>query len=305
MPKVLVTGHTGFVGRTLLAEASAGNIGFEWHSTTLPDGFDIRDSALADAIATDPPDAVIHLAALTSVAESFEDLDRYVDVNFHGTRNLLRALRAIRFSGCMLYVGSGDCYGAVSDSDLPVCEDQPLRPRSPYAMSKVAAEALCFQSSLSEPFDIVIARPFNHIGPAQDNRFAVAAFAQQVAEIAAGAREPRLLVGDLDVTRDFTDVRDVIRAYVALLSGGRRGETYNVGSGRETRLADLLQMLLDLAGVRCTIETDPARLRSAEQRRMVADITKITRETNWAPQIALERTLRETLDYWKGKTANA
>jgi GDP-4-dehydro-6-deoxy-D-mannose reductase len=193
----------------------------------------------------------------------------------------------------------------VPETELPISEERPLRPGNPYSMSKVAAEALCFQWSQSEDFNIVIARPFNHIGPTQDARFAVAAFAQQIAEIVAGKRAPKLLVGDLEVTRDFTDARDVVQAYLALLSRGRGGEAYNVGSGRETKLADLLQMLLRIAGVNAEVETDPTRLRTGEQRRVVADVAKIRREANWVPQIALERTLRETFDYWKEKTVDA
>jgi GDP-4-dehydro-6-deoxy-D-mannose reductase len=304
MPKLLITGHSGFVGRCLLREVAHGKAGENWVMATLPESLDIRDAALTPLLAEIKPDAVLHLAAMSSVAESFKDFDRYFDVNFGGTLNLLRSLRSGSFGGRLIYVSTGDCYGAVPEEALPVSEDLPSRPRNPYAVSKTAAEALCYQWSQTEGLDVVIVRPFNHIGPGQDLRFAVAAFAQQVAAIAAGKMEPRIATGNLDVTRDFSDVRDVIGAYFALIARGRRGEVYNIGTGRETRLRDVLDSLMRLAGVRADVSTDPARVRPDEQRRMVADVAKIERDTGWKARIPLEDTLRDILDDWKGKVAN-
>ncbi len=281
-----------------------GETGDGFDVVTLPDALDICGQKLAPRVAALAPDAVLHLAALSSVAESFGDFDRYVDVNFRGTLNLLRALRAAGFAGRMVFVGSGDCYGAVPEAELPIAENRPLRPRNPYAVSKVAAEALCYQWSQTEGLDVVIARPFNHIGPGQDERFAVAAFAAQLARIAAGRAPPRVVTGNLDVTRDFTDVRDVVRAYFALMARGRRGEVYNIGSGRETRLRDVLDRLLALAGVQAEVETDPSRLRADEQKRVVADVRKIARDTGWTARTPLDETLRDTLDDWKRRLGN-
>src|SRR5262249_38977261 len=154
-----------------------------------------------------------------------------------------------------------------------------LRPLNPYAASKAAAESLCYQWSQTKPFEVVIARPFNHIGPGQDARFAVASFARQVARIRRGIAAPVIETGNLDVTRDMTDVRDVIGAYLALLESGLNGEIYNIGSGRETRLGDVLDALVSLAGVKAAVVVDPARVRTDEQRRALADTRKLARDT--------------------------
>ncbi len=303
MPKVLVTGHAGFVGRTLASEASAGHLGADWQTATIPETLDLRDPSLPDSIAAVKPDAVIHLAALTSVADSFGAADAYFDVNFRGTLCLLRALKQLSFTGKLLFVSSGDCYGMVAEGDLPISERLPLRPRSPYAVSKVAAEALCYQWSQTEGMDIVMARPFNHIGPGQDKRFAVAGFARQLAQIAVQGAKPVIMTGDLGVTRDFSDVRDVVRAYAALIRRGLRGGVYNVGSGRETSLQQMLDGLIALAGVPVKVEVDQTRMRAGEQRRVIADVTRIRSETGWSAQMPLADTLRDTLDWWKGVVA--
>jgi GDP-4-dehydro-6-deoxy-D-mannose reductase len=264
----------------------------------LPETLDIRSPSLEERIADAQPDDVIHLAALTSVRDSFQDPERYFDVNFTGTWNLLKALRSASFRGRLLFVGSGDCYGMVHADELPITESRPLRPRSPYSVSKVAAEALCFQWSQTEGLDIVLARSFNHIGPGQDDRFAVASFAKQVAAIRDHGAPPRIVTGDLDVTRDMTDVRDVARAYLSLLDKGRTGEVYNVGSGRERRLSEVLGEMVKLAGVTAEIVSDPARIRTSEQRRVVADARKIAADTGWEASIPFSTTLADMVDDW-------
>ena len=301
---LLVTGHTGFVGRTLgtMLERDPGAL--EWTLATLPDDCDIRRADLDAHVRRIAPDGVIHLAGLTSVAESFRAPDLFFDVNFGGTWNLLKALRSAGFSGRMVFVSSGDCYGAISPAQLPVAEDHPLRPRNPYAVSKAAAEALCYQWSQTERFDIVVARSFNHIGPGQDTRFAVASFASQVAHVRARLVPPCIITGDLDVTRDLTDARDVVRGYFALLASGHSGEAYNVGSGHETRLADVLDQLIALAGVEVEKRVDPARLRSDEQRRARADVRKIARDTGWSAETPLATTLADMLDDWTHRIAS-
>ncbi len=299
MANLLVTGHTGFVGRTLLRRGESIAARHGWHVRVLPDGTDIRDPDLASCLRGNVPGAVLHLAALTNVAESFREPEQTFDVNFGGTRNLLKALRQCRFGGRFVYVSSGDCYGAIEEGGLPVREHHPLRPRSPYAVSKVAAEALCYQWSQTEHLDIVIARPFNHIGPGQESRFVIAAFAEQIARIAARRAAPVIHVGNLDVTRDFTDVQDVVDAYFALLKRGRTGEIYNVGSGREVKLTEVLATMLADAGVTAEIVADPARMRAAEQRRVVADVTKIGRDTGWQAGTPLASTLHEILAFWE------
>ena len=297
MSNLLLTGHTGFVGRAITASLGAEPQG-RWSIATFEDHRDVRDPRLTECVAAIRPDVVLHLAARTSVADSFRDPDGYFDVNFNGTLNLLRALQSIKFRGRFLYVGSGDCYGAIKSSELPVREDHPLRPRNPYAVSKVAAEALCYQWSQTEGLDAVIARPFNHIGRGQDERFVVASFAKQIAAIRLGRAPARIVCGNLDVTRDLTDVRDVVAAYVALIENGHAGEAYNVGSGREVGIRDVLVRLLGLAGVDAEIKTDTARIRADEQLRVCADVLRIRADTGWASRITLDEALLEILDYW-------
>ena len=289
--KLLLTGANGFVGRYVQAALPC---------VPLPDGLDLRDrAALTAAVAAMRPDAVLHLAAQSFVPAAFENPRETFDINLYGTLNLLETLQAAEFKGRMLFVGSGDTYGQVEERNLPVREDHSLHPRNPYAVSKVAAEALCYQWSQTAGFEIVMVRPFNHIGPSQSPRFAIADFARQVTEIRLGRRAPVLQVGDIDVTRDFTDVRDVVRAYSLLLELGRNGGIYNVCSGREYSIRDLLQQLITIAGVDATIEQDPTRLRRAEQRRMVASFEALHRDTGWQPVISVEESLQDLLNDWK------
>jgi len=294
--KLLLTGSDGFVGNTLLRYRSCVPL--------VDDGrfVDLRDVPhLTRAIEAIKPDAVIHLAAQSFVPRSFADPRETYEINFLGTLKLLTALKGAGFAGRFLFVGSGDSYGLVSEEKLPVTEDQPLRPRNPYSVSKVAAEALCYQWSQTEGLDAVMTRSFNHIGPGQSDRFAVSDFARQVVEIGKGRQEPVIRVGDIDVTRDFTDVRDVVRAYLLLLDHGRTGETYNVCSGAEHSLRALLTRLLELAGVEARIEQDPSRLRRAEQRRMCGSNRKLRLDTSWSPESSMDASLAEIINDWETK----
>ena len=284
----LVTGSSGLIGRQFLATYG----GVALHDSFGP--VDIRNAdRVKAATAAIRPESVLHLAAQSSIANSFQDPAATCAVNFLGTLNLLEALAAIGFRGTLVYLSSADVYGRVDPAQMPIDESQPLRPLSPYAVSKVAAEALCYQWSQTQDFSIVIARPFNQIGPGQARRFAVANFAAQVAQIAAGERPPVVVTGDLDVTRDFTDVRDTVRACRLLLERGRNGDVYNLCSGRETSLRTILDNLLELAGVEATVQLDPDRLRPAEQRRTVGDPSKIRDRIGWKPEIPLPATLHD------------
>lgn len=292
---ILVTGLSGFVG-SHCAEQMPGAVDLLLADMRLAD-VRKREEVHA-AIAAARPSAVVHLAGQTSVPASIEDPVQTYQVNFDGTLNLLLALKDAGFRGRMLYVGSADAYGAVPEAELPVIEARPLKPLNPYAVSKVAAEALCYQWSQTGPFEVVIARPFNHIGPRQSVRFAVASFARQIAAHRAGRAGPRLAVGDIDTTRDFTDVRDIVRAYAALLRSGRNGEAYNVCSGVERSLRDVIRAMLEASGVDMDIQVAPERLRSIEQRRMQGSFAKLQADTGWKPEIPFEQTLIDTLDYW-------
>ncbi len=293
--RLLVTGASGFVGRHVRQQADCVPL-------EAPGGpmVDLRDyGALCEAVRRVRPERVLHLAAQSFVPASFANPAETFAVNFTGTFHLLRALAEAGFRGRLLHVGSGDMYGLVPPERLPIREDYPLRPRSPYAVSKVAAEALCYQWSQTGPFEVLLARAFNHTGPGQSGRFAVPGFAAQIAAIGRGRRGPVVEAGDIDVTRDFCDVRDVVRAYLLLLEHGGNGEVYNVCSGEERSLRAIIDRLIALAGVRARIVPRAERMRRAEQRRMRASNEKLRRETGWRPEIPWERTLRDTLEYWK------
>ncbi|UNK56438.1 GDP-mannose 4,6-dehydratase [Pseudoxanthomonas daejeonensis] len=293
--KLLLTGAGGFVGEHVLRAGAAGAFG-RLQVEPLPRNVDIRDAlAVREAIAEIRPDAVLHLAAQSFVPQSFDDPRETFEINLLGTLNLLDGLKRGGFGGRMVYVSSGDIYGRVADEELPVTEQTPVAPRSPYAVSKVSAEQLCMQWQRTEDIDVVIARPFNHIGPGQNPRFVVPSIASQVAAIAAGVKPPVLDVGDIDTTRDFTDVRDVVSAYAAILARGVSGRTYVVASGHERRVRELLEEMCVIAGVSPQIRQDPSKMRPAEQRRMVADASRLRSDTSWSPAISLERTLSDIL----------
>lgn len=295
--QLLVTGDRGFVGQHALNLLPAAT-----GLSTLAPHADICDKlGLIDCLEKFKPDAVLHLAAKSFVPDSFQSPEKTFEVNFLGTLRLLQALAETGFTGRFLYAGTGDAYGLVAAEQLPIREDLALRPRNPYAVSKLAAEALCYQWSLSCPFEIIMARPFNHIGAGQAPSFALSDFARQAAEIAAGQRSPILQVGNIDVTRDFTDVRDVVRAYELLLMQGQHGEIYNVCSGVEHSLRDLLERLSSFSGVKVEIARDLARYRPAEQARVRGCHDKLTRDTGWLPQVPMDETLLNLYRYWEKK----
>ncbi len=293
--RVLVTGAHGFVGKHVFRAFEAGSFG-DAVAIAPPPGWDLRDVDAVNAVVSDArPDAVIHLAAQSFVPRSFQDPEETFQINLLGTLHLLQALKRVDFSGRLLYVSSGDVYGRVPDEALPVDEHRLPEPRSPYAVSKWAAEQLCLQWSRTEGLDCVVARPFNHIGPGQDRRFVLPALARQVVDIALGEQAPVIEAGDVDTTRDFTDVRDVVSAYAAMLSRGVSGRVYLVASGKEMRVRDLLGMMCRAAGIDPVVHQDPARIRPAEQRRMVASAQLLSADTGWAPSYSIESTITDIL----------
>jgi GDP-4-dehydro-6-deoxy-D-mannose reductase len=297
--RLLVTGRHGFVGSALSRMVRDGAFA-DWCVIDAPEALDLRDPVgICSVVEGAAPDAVLHLAAQSWVPEALRDPAATLQVNLFGTLNLLQALKQCAFRGRMIYVGTGDVYGVVPESALPVTETRLPAPRNPYSVSKVAAEALCYQWTITEGMDIVLARPFNHIGWGQSDRFVVSDFARQIIAIRQGRRKPAVAVGDIDVTRDFTDVRDVVNAYFALFASGVSGEVYNVCSGHEHSIRWLLGRLAALAGVAMTIEQDPARLRKAEQRRVCGDPTKIKRTTGWEATTPLDQSLDAMLRYWE------
>lgn len=290
---LLVTGANGFVGRYVFAASEDWKARFGYAPLALPHGVDVRDAVAVDrVIAEAKPAAVLHLAAQANVPQSFQDPRGTYEVNVLGTLTLVQAVKRHVPTARILLVSSGDVYGQVAEADLPIVETRAPAPRNPYAASKVAAEVMLQQWQLSEGLHALIARPFNHIGPGQSEAYAVATFARQIAEIAAGKRPPKLDVGNLDVTRDFTDVREVVHAYGLLLRNGIAGEIYNVCSGVEVTLSEIVCRLLDCARVKVDIVVDPARVRPSEQRRVRGSNAKIA-TLGWKPSIPLNTTLAD------------
>jgi len=296
--RLLITGSSGFVGQWCLRAPIDPK---HWTLVPTSPAMDLTDLASIQAeLADAKPDAVLHLAGQSFVPASFEDPQATLETNLIGTLHLLQALKATGFRGRLVYVSSADVYGQQSADQMPIPETRLALPRNPYAVSKLAAEALCRQWHFSEGLDAVIARPFNHIGPGQDPRFVVSGMARQFATMASGQQQPRLVVGNLDVSRDFTDVRDVVQAYFNLLQAGEAGETYNICSGRATALRDVVATLSRISGVYPDIEVDPARLRANEQTIAFGYATRIQQATGWRTNFALEQSLTDTYRYWEG-----
>lgn len=295
--RILVTGASGFVGRRLQPRLiAAGHEVFGIDRET-----DVTDrAALAAALARTRPEAVVHLAALSSVADSMtRPLDAY-RTNFLGTRALLSAVAAAAPHARVLLAGTADVYAATVPRQAPFDETTPLRPRSPYARSKAAAELLG-RLAAEQGLDVVCVRAFNHTGPGQSDRFVVASFARQVAAIARGRAAARLAVGNLASVRDFLHVDDVIEAYRRLLDPGVPPGVYNVASGLGVPIRQVLDGLLALAGLEVRVEVDPERFRPTDW--LVGDATRLARATGWAPRIGLAAILRASYEDWLERDA--
>jgi GDP-4-dehydro-6-deoxy-D-mannose reductase len=278
LKRVLVTGAAGFVGGHLRAELEDAFVPFEG---------DVLDPAALSGAVRDA-DAVVHLAAESSVAASWEDAFRSWRVNVDGTANVLAAVRAERPEARVLLASTCEVYG--NAARIPTPEAEPTRPVSPYAASKAAAELACSVSGL----DVVVARAANHEGPGRDERFAVGSWARQLARLEAEGGGT-LLVGDLSAGRDILDVRDVCRAYRLLLDPTVRAGTYNVASGETVSMARVVELLVGLARVPVEVERDESRVRPAEIPRLAGDPSRVRAATGWRPEIPLEQTLADAL----------
>jgi GDP-4-dehydro-6-deoxy-D-mannose reductase len=259
---------------------------------------DCDEATLVDFIKRKQPEVIYHLAAQSNPQESLSSPRDTWALNLGGTLNLLEAVKASGLKPRIILVSSGVCYGNPDPRQVPVREDCPLRPNNPYAASKAAADLLGVQHYLAHSSDVIIVRPFNHAGPRQSARYVLAGLALQVAEIELGLREC-LEVGNLDVVRDFTDVRDVVHAYRLLAQHGQAGEIYNLGSGRGVRIADALEHLRSLAIKAVPIRIDAARVRPVDQPLLVADSSKLLRATGWKPQYTIEQTLADALAFYR------
>jgi len=300
-PTALLIGGTGFAGSHMQHLLNS-----EYRVIVTGHSTDIRNSGqLSDLVKLSSPDFVVNFASVTTVKESSDDPHRTYQVGFLGTLNLLEALKKTKFRGRFLNITSSEVYGFPSRDELPVRETAPLRPMSHYSVSKAATEALCYQWSQTEHFEIVTARPFTHIGPGQNAKFAIASFTKQIAEILLKKREPVMHVGDLRTSRDLTDVRDVVRAYRLLMEKGRSGEVYNVCSNREVSIRSVLDDLIRLSQTPISISQEETRLRPAEQQRTLGSFEKLRDQTGWLPEIPLVQTLQDTVLYWKEQLSQA
>lgn len=245
------------------------------------------------------PQWVFHLAALSVPAASWNDPGGTIATNAIIQANLLTAALQVDPMPRVLVVGSGDEYGQPEGRNRRLNEQSPLRPITPYGVSKVTQDLLALQYFLSRELPAIRVRPFNHAGPRQSPTFAIASFAQQIASIELGKQPPTLMVGNLDARRDFTDVRDIVRAYLLAIEKGEPGQVYNIGSGSAPTLREILEQLLAMTRAKINLEVDVTRKRTAEAPVYVSDARRFQRLTGWRPQISLKRTLRDTLDYWR------
>jgi GDP-4-dehydro-6-deoxy-D-mannose reductase len=291
----LITGGRGFVG-TWLADhlRSCGD-----DVVQIDQEVEITDpSALLAAVQSAAPDAIYHLAAMTHVGQSWDEPLRVLEVNVLGTGTLLAAARACGSDPKVLVTSSAEVYGTVTDaSQLPLTEQSSTAPLTPYAASKLAAEALCAQAWLGHGQQVVMVRPFNHIGPGQSPNFAVSALAKRVVDAGrSGATE--IPVGNLTARRDFTDVRDVVRSYRMLIESGDPGTVYNVCSGKDVAIQDIADRLLAQAGSSVRLVQDPSLMRPVEVPVLRGDPGRLTAATGWAPVLPLDQTLSDVLAYW-------
>jgi GDP-4-dehydro-6-deoxy-D-mannose reductase len=310
--RALITGVGGFVGRHLLGHlheagdqvfgiARSGNVDDLADLATLYQ-LDLRDAHQLDSVIREVrPDAVYHLAAQSSPRASLDDPWTTLSINLQGQMNLLEAARKLSHPPRVLVVGSSDEYGAIRADEVPTSEDVPLRPTTPYAISKVGQDMMGYQYFAQFHVPVVRVRPFNHTGPGHDARFVIPSIARQLAQIELGEREPVLRVGNREVARDFTDARDMVRAYRLALLMGTPGEVYNIGRGQAIQIGEVVDCLVEECRVPVQVTTDPALLRSVDLLRQQADTTRFVSLTSWQPLIPLRRTLRETLDYWRAQ----
>lgn len=313
--RVLITGITGFAG-SHLADYLLDRGGFEiyglyrWRSrmeniegiknkVNLIEG-DIRDPvSMRHLVEEIQPDWIFHLAAQSYVPMSWKAPVETLSTNIVGEANLFEACRKAPCDPLILIAGSSEEYGLVLPEEVPIKETNPLRPLSPYGVSKVTQDLLGFQYFKSYGLKVVRTRAFNHTGPRRGDVFVTSNFAKQIATIEKGKSEPVICVGNLDAVRDFTDVRDVARAYALALEKGEPGEVYNIASGEGIKIHELLDKLLALSKVEIKIEQDPTRMRPSDVQLLFGDFTKFRERTGWQPEILFEQTLKDILDFWR------
>jgi GDP-4-dehydro-6-deoxy-D-mannose reductase len=314
--RALITGISGFVG-SHLAEYLLAHTDWQVAGTVYGPYKNIRETqhqlelypaelsrlpVVEFVLERARPDVIFHLAAMAVTGRSWHDPAGTLQINVAMQANILQAVVNLRLNCRIVIVSSSEVYGAVSPDSLPIDEQAPFRPLNPYAVSKVAQDMLGLQYHLSHRLDTVRVRPFNHIGIRQSLGFVVPDFASQVARVEAGLQEPTLRVGNLDAQRDFTDVRDVVRAYHLLALGGQAGQAYNVGSGYAHTVQEVLDFFLGQSKVTIRVEPDPERMRPSDIPRVVCDYGKLHTCTGWRPSFPFEQSLADVLGYWRDQT---
>lgn len=314
--KALITGITGFAGSHLaeaLAEQGTWEI-FGIHASdrhlqnieSVKDKVTLYKVNLLDAsetnrvIAEVKPDVIFHLAASTFAGDSFDKPAEFIANNSTSQINVLEAVRANNLMDTkIIVISSAHVYGLVDPNDLPINEEVPFTPDNPYAVSKITQDSLGLCYFLSYNMPIIRLRPFNHIGSRLPASISVARFAKQIAEIEKGMREPVMQVGNLDSKRDFTDVNDMMRAYILAVEKCKNGEAYNLGTGVSHKIGDVLDKLISLAHVPIKVESDESLFRPSDIPDLRCDATKFKEATGWEPTVPLEKSLQDTLDYWR------
>lgn len=312
--KILITGIAGFVGSHLAEFALSkkceihgiekrgvysGNIKTFKDKITIHE-CDIKDfRSVKGVIKKILPEKIFHLAAQSSPSVSWSTPAETITTNIIGELNIFEAVRELKINPWIQIACSCDEYGMVYENEIPIKETNPLRPLSPYAVSKVAQDLLGYQYYQSYKLNIVRTRAFNHDGPRRDDVFMASNFAKQISEIEKKKKPPVIYVGNLESRRDYTDVRDVVRAYWLATEKCIAGEVYNISSGRAWKIKDILDYLLDISKIKVEIKQDPAKMRPSDIQLLLGDNNKFVKQTGWKPEIPFEKTLEDLLGYWR------
>ena len=308
--KALIIGGAGFVGNYLIKhlkndlkwDVFVTKMAHEKLNNEDVESFDIDildKDQIKEVFEKVKPDYIFHLAAQSSVALSWKNPSLTIDVNVKGSVNVLDMVRGLDYKPRVLLIGSGEEYGHIKPEESPIVEDNVVRPGNIYAATKACQNMIGKIYADGYDLDIMMVRAFNHIGPNQAPIFVVADFCKQVAEIERGEKEPIIYTGNLSAKRDFTDVRDVVRAYGLLIQKGKKGETYNIGSGHAIAIQEILNRILEFSKTKIKSEVDPSKIRPVDVPIIEADTTKIRACTGWTPDISLDTTLLETLEFWR------
>jgi len=318
--RAFITGITGFAGshlaELLLKEGVEVHGLCRWRSRTeniehiknklhLIEGDLLDLNSLQRAMMDVRPDYVFHLAAQSFVPASWTSPAATFEINVVGSCNLFEAIRAAKIDPIIQIACSSEEYGLVKKGEVPIKETNPLRPLSPYGVSKLAMDFMGYQYFQSYGMRIIRTRAFNHTGPRRGEVFVCSSFAKQIAEIEAGIKKPILLVGNLEAIRDFTDVRDMVKAYWLAVLKGKPGEVYNIASGRGVKISWVLDKLLSFSKVKITVKKDPARMRPSDVPILVGEAKKFRKQTGWEPKIKLEQTLKDILNYWRKRVKDS